>query len=119
MTAWISRPDRITAHKGTCGMRHPSLNRIPLRQILRHRYLPALAALVLLAAWTSAAAAASDWRAKVDPELLAAGAAPVDCMVLLRTQADLSAADALPSREAKLNFVYAQLKATAEAAQKP
>lgn len=93
--------------------------RIPSRAKALLRCFPILAALICLVAGTLVASGTSNWRAKVDPELLAAGAGPVDCIVLLCAQADLSAAAALPTREARLRFVYEKLKETAESTQKP
>lgn len=88
------------------------------RPPVRTKILPVLAiGLLMLTSGLAVSSPEGNWRAKVDPGLLAAGAAPVDCMVLLRAQADLSAAEALPTREARLKFVYERLKATAEAAQ--
>ncbi len=83
------------------------------------RSISVCATLASLAVGVTAASGVSGWRAKVDPELLAAGPAPVECMVVLRAQADLSGADALPTREARLKFVFERLKATADASQKP
>ena len=81
-----------------------------------------LVALSLLFAVASSSAprAESGWRIKVDPWVLgAAPAAEREFLVFLDEQADLTAARALPSKDAKGSFVFARLTETAARAQAP
>ncbi len=60
-----------------------------------------------------------DWQTKADPDVRAAidhGAA-VNCLIIFREQADLSAAKQLPTKSAKAHYVYQQLLATADRSQ--
>jgi subtilisin family serine protease len=79
--------------------------------------------LVTAVTHTSAQAgrAAAGWQAKVDGWVreTAVEQTETEFLVLLREQADLSGADALPTKEAKGAFVYAQLTAVAQQSQKP
>jgi serine protease AprX len=60
------------------------------------------------------------WLAKVDPWVLATGAAgPTEFLVFLSEQADLGAADRLRTREAKGRFVFDRLRETADRTQAP
>lgn len=66
------------------------------------------------------AAPADAWRTRVDPQVLQAVAAgPAEFLVLLEEQADLSAAENLPGKQAKGRFVFEQLAAVAERSQQP
>jgi serine protease AprX len=83
----------------------------------------ALAAAAAAAPFGHAAAASTGHPsslAKVDPWVLATGAAgPTEFLVFLAEQADLSAADRLPTREAKGRFVFDRLRETADRTQGP
>jgi serine protease AprX len=57
-----------------------------------------------------------DVHPRVWEELSASG--QVDALIVMRAQADLSAADALPTKEAKGRYVYEALQAVAEASQR-
>ena len=58
------------------------------------------------------------WEDKVDPNvLLTAANGPVEFFIYMDSQADLSAAESLPTKEEKGSFVYKQLMATAQATQ--
>ena len=58
------------------------------------------------------------WEDKVDPNVLSAAATgPVEILIYMDSQADLSGADALSTKEAKGQFVYEQLTATAQSTQ--
>ncbi len=64
------------------------------------------------------------WQTRVDPGVLARldsrdQNAETAFLVVLSAQADLSGADDLPTKEAKGDFVYRQLRATASATQTP
>jgi len=76
-------------------------------------FLPAL----LLAANQ---ASATVWRAEVDPALLAAAGepGPLEFIIVLRQQADLSPAVALDAKDAKGAFVYHSLTEVAAASQR-
>jgi subtilisin family serine protease len=58
------------------------------------------------------------WEDKVDPNvLLTAANGPAEFFIYMDSQADLSGADALPTKDEKGRFVYEQLTATAQATQ--
>ena len=58
------------------------------------------------------------WEDKVDPTVLsAATAGQAEFLIYMNSQADLSGADALPTKEAKGQFVYEQLTSTAQTTQ--
>ncbi len=65
-------------------------------------------------------AAPPSWEAKVDPRLLTGSQQEaIEFLVILRDQADLSAAAALDSRQAKGAFVFQSLSRLAERTQQP
>jgi serine protease AprX len=60
------------------------------------------------------------WQAKVAPQVLAqAASSPVEFLVVLKAQADLSAAQKLPTKAEKGAYVYQQLSQLAARTQKP
>jgi serine protease AprX len=66
--------------------------------------------------------AQADWSQKVDPELLLEvqnGVANKECLVVMKTQADLSGAENRYTKAAKGKFVFETLSAHAAATQKP
>ena len=71
--------------------------------------------------WGSRTRAQAEWIQKVDESLLeiTTSAEPVDFIVFLNTQADLSGAESLATKEAKGAFVYARLTAVARQTQPP
>ncbi|MGD8857793.1 MAG: hypothetical protein PVG33_15770, partial [Chloroflexota bacterium] len=77
--------------------------------------LPTLIILLAGLALAAGRAGAVDWRARVDPALLAAvdDPGPVEFIILLAQQADLSPAAQLPGKEAKGAFVFERLHQTA------
>ena len=81
--------------------------------------LPTLIILLAGLALAAGRAGAVDWRARVDPALLAAvdDPGPVEFIILLAQQADLSPAAQLPGKEAKGAFVFQRLRQTAAATQ--
>jgi serine protease AprX len=69
---------------------------------------------------SGASGSAAAWQAKVAPQLLAqAASGPVDFLVVLKAQADLSAAQNLPTKAEKGAYVYRQLSQLAARTQKP
>ena len=61
---------------------------------------------------------AQDWQAKVDPDVLnKASLGETEFLIYMAEKADLSGADALPTKEEKGQYVYSQLTAVAEASQ--
>ncbi|MBN2148943.1 MAG: S8 family serine peptidase [Anaerolineales bacterium] len=86
------------------------------------KILPLLALLTLLASPFAPApvAAAPDWQAKVDPQVLETAAqGEVEFLIFLTAQADLSGATELITKEEKGAFVYASLVETALRTQAP
>ena len=78
--------------------------------------------LLLLLLWAQGAIAQlSDWKNKVDIELWAAveQGTPIDFIVMLQQQADLSAAAQLSTKSEKGQFVYRTLQTLAQQTQKP
>ncbi|HHM21913.1 MAG TPA: peptidase S8, partial [Bacteroidetes bacterium] len=76
----------------------------------------------LLLAWSSLTTAQpSAWQQKVDADLLnkTADGAAVDFLIVLRQQADLSAARFLTSKNEKATYVFEQLRHTAQRTQAP
>src|SRR5688572_33010030 len=58
------------------------------------------------------------WEDKVDPTVLSAATlGQAEFLIYMNSQADLSGAGALPTREAKGQFVYEQLTSTAQSTQ--
>ena len=58
------------------------------------------------------------WEDKVDPTVLSAATlGQAEFLIYMNSQADLSGADALPTKEAKGQFVYEQLTSTAQSTQ--
>ena len=77
-------------------------------------------AAVLWLAGPAAPRAADPWRDKVHPKVLAeAGAGPVEVLVFLEQQADLSFADTIDERSLKGQAVVDTLRETAERTQAP
>ena len=80
----------------------------------------ALAVLAVMAAAGAASSGTAGWSAKVAPALLAdAASGETEFFVELGTQADVSGAYKLRTKEAKGRFVYERLTATARATQAP
>jgi subtilisin family serine protease len=66
----------------------------------------------------TSASGAPDWRGKVDPTVLTAAADdPVEFIVYLRQQADLTGATSLPTKADKGRYVYERLTAVARETQ--
>lgn len=64
------------------------------------------------------AAAATDWRDKVEGRVLsAASTGQAEFLIYMSTQADLSGANALETKDAKGQYVFQQLTSTAQATQ--
>ncbi len=64
--------------------------------------------------------AETSWETKIDPQVLqAALSGPVECLVFLTEQADLSAVAGLHTKAEKGTFVFQQLMTTATRTQKP
>jgi subtilisin family serine protease len=81
---------------------------------------PARIALAFLALAPASIAAGQDWQRKVHPVVLERAAeGPVDFLVLLEEQADLSEAAALETKEARGSRVYELLRGVAEETQGP
>ncbi|MCB0033171.1 MAG: S8 family serine peptidase [Anaerolineales bacterium] len=72
---------------------------------------------------THQTASATDWQSKVSPAVLSQlngrDGQAIDFLVQMSAQANLSGAAALPSKEAKGQFVYEQLTAVAAQSQRP
>jgi serine protease AprX len=82
------------------------------------KHLPLLIALLASLIWPSLSR--PSWQSKVEPSLLQQPAsAPLEFLVLLDQQADLSPALALPTRQEKTRFVVEQLQQTAASTQGP
>ncbi|MBI4261069.1 MAG: S8 family serine peptidase [Actinobacteria bacterium] len=90
---------------------------------MRNRFLVLGLVLLGLAAPPAAATgtlALDGWRSKVDPRVLAAAeAGPTEFFVYLKEKADVSAADALPTKEQKGRLVYDRLREVAASSQAP
>lgn len=68
--------------------------------------------------WPSSTAQMQAWQDKVDPNVLtAASAGDVEFFVYMSSQADLSGAESLSTKEEKGQFVYDRLTATSQATQ--
>ena len=84
-----------------------------------YRFLAVLSIMSLLLAGAASPASATPWRDKVDPWVLqTASEGQTEFLVYLTTQADLSAAEALPTRLEKGIYVFQTLTSTAERTQK-
>src|SRR5919198_6197979 len=79
-----------------------------------------VAALILCGA-AVAPSFAADWSSKVAPRVLqeTAGGSPASFLVVMRSQANISAASGLATQEAKGLFVYRTLRSTADRTQAP
>ena len=85
-----------------------------------YRLLAVLSILSILLAGAAAPASAAPWRDKVDPWVLqTASAGETEFLVFLTSQADLSAANALPTKSQKGWYVYQTLTSLAERTQAP
>ncbi len=83
-----------------------------------YRLLAVLCVVSLLLVGAASPASATPWQAKVDPWVLqTAAAGQTEFLVYLTTQADLSAAKALPTKLEKGRYVYQALTSTAERTQ--
>ncbi len=80
-----------------------------------------LVGLILLIGLTGHGRSAPNWTQKVDPWVLetAVSNQPTEFLVTLTEQADLSGAAALPTKEAKGQYVFEQLTAVAQRTQPP
>jgi serine protease AprX len=84
-----------------------------------YRLLAVLSILSILLAGATTPASATPWKDKVDPWVLqTASQGETEFLVYLTTQADLSAAKALPTKLEKGNYVFQTLVSTAERTQK-
>ena len=86
------------------------------------RKFPVLSILLILSflCASSTPVAAAAWESKVDAWVLETAAeGATEFLVLLESQADLSAAQGLESKVARGQFVYQALTATAQASQAP
>ncbi len=69
--------------------------------------------------WLLPAASSGNWEAKVDPQVLsAASSGSTEFLVILKSQADLTAAENLTSKSEKGYFVYETLTSLAAASQR-
>ena len=75
---------------------------------------------VLLLLWLSVSAATLAGEAPTDPRIFAGKSAeePASFLVVLRRQADVSAAEGIPDRTDRIRFVYETLKAEADVSQR-
>ena len=82
------------------------------------RQIAVVLSILLLAGIVPAAAADLGWKGKVDESVLQkASSGTTDFIVYMRAKADLSAAERLPTKNAKGAFVYEALTSKAKASQ--